>query len=100
MSRLTGLWTIAGTVAALSLATIAAGCTQDATGQDRPTRVVCIENGRIVLDDFVKLGASPTVSSSSVSYMSETQQGRVYAVGQCFTRPYSKPKDWKPVFPG
>jgi len=100
MKDRTGLWTILGTVAVLSVATIAAGCTSDDTEQNRPTRIVCVEGGRIVLDDFVELGGLVTVGGAYISYTSETQKGTVYGMGNCVSRPQVKPQGWKPVFPG
>lgn len=95
-----GFLTIAGIVAALSIVTVVAGCTDDDTDQDRPTRIVCVESGKVVMDDFAKKGEAVFLSDSSLSFKSDTQQGSVSAIGNCFSRPQEKPKDWKPVFPG
>lgn len=88
-------------VAMLACAVLAvAGCTDDDTDQGRPTRIVCVEGGRIVLDDFAKKDSLVTLGGAYLNYTSETQQGSVAAIGNCVSRPQTKPAGWKPIFPG
>lgn len=93
--------TVTIVAAMLACAVLAVGgCSDDDTDQDRPTRIVCVEGGKTVLDDFAKKGSIVNVSGAYLNYTSETQQGSVAAIGNCVSRPQTKPAGWKPIFPG
>lgn len=61
-------------------------------------RVVCIEAGKTVYDDF---GENIRFNEGSFSYLSWTTGKYAAAVGQCFGyQGVSKPMDWTATMPG
>lgn len=102
MSLRDGLLTIGGTIGLLGLLTAATACSEGVEKPELPIRIVCIENGSVVLDEFVDEGKGGSVYQNNgyISYRPGPDGQRSYAMGTCSIHPQTIPADWKRVYPG
>lgn len=69
---------------------------------DLPTRIVCVENGSVILDEFVREEDGGHVSQNQgyIAYAPRSDSPRSTVMGTCSVHPQTIPANWKPLYPG
>ncbi len=64
-----------------------------------PLRIVCVESGRIVLDDFAQEDAGVNAWRGAISYRDMDHDKDVTVSGTCVVRREHRPADWHRIVP-